>query len=148
MNDYRSPFGNREPNGFNAIVGVLALILGLFALFFIARFIYTILWYLSPVFLIGALIVDRKGVINYGKWIVNAFKKDTIYGVVVSILSIFGFPIVTGFLFGKALLSKRIKKMHDDIEKREKGELIEYEEIDNEPLKLKEFEKTKEQRDQ
>jgi len=145
MTNQRNPFNNNEGSPFSAILGIVGMVLGLILLLFIARFIFRILWFLSPILLIGALIVDYKGVINFGKWLIALFKRDTILGVVATILTIFGFPIVAGFLLGKGLFKRRAKEKRMEQKRQREGELVDFEELDSKPLELKELEKDEEE---
>ncbi len=146
MTNQRNPFNNNQGSPVNTIVGVVILVLGLLFLLFLARFIFRILWMISPLLLVAALIVDYKGVINYGKWIVALFKRDTIIGVVASILTVFGFPLVAGFLLGKGLFKKRARKMQEEQKRRREGEFVDFEELDSKPLDLPELERRKEKK--
>lgn len=118
----------------------------LVVLFFVARFVFNILYYLSPVFLIATLFIDRTVIIDYLKWIRKLFQRDIIIGVGATILSIFGFPILSAFLFAKALFKKRVKDAAEEARVRREGRLIEYEEVDDEPLDLRRLEEQKRRR--
>ncbi len=112
----------------------------LVVLFFLARFIFRILYFLSPIFLIAALIIDYKVVVNYGKWLVNTVKQNPLLGICAIVLSIFGSPLVSVYLLGRPLFNKRIKDVEQEFEKRTTGEIVDFEEIDSEPLRLRELE--------
>ncbi len=56
-------------------------------------------------------------------------------GVGAVLLTIFGFPIIAGFLFAKALLYRKVGQMKKEHENKQQGELIEYEEVEEEPFK-------------
>lgn len=96
----------------------------------LARFVFRLLAFLSPLMLIAALIIDYKVVIDYFKWIRNTFRRDAIAGVIIAILSVFGFPVLSAYFLGRALLKKQIKKAKTEYERRRDGDLVEYEELD------------------
>ena len=74
---------------------------------------------------------------NYGKWVINLLKKDVLIGIGGILLTVFGFPFVVTFLFVKALLYRKVKKMNKEFEKSSSGEFLEYEEVeDNAPSPL------------
>ncbi len=146
MTNQRNPFNNNQGSPFNTIIGIVVMVLGLVFLLFLARFIFRILWYISPLLLIGALIVDFKGVVNFGKWIIALYKRDTILGVVSTVLTLFGFPLVAGFLLGKGLFKKRAREIRQEEKRRREGEFVDFEELDSKPLELPELEKRKENR--
>ena len=85
--------------------------------------------------LIGALVIDYKVVLNYGKWLVNLFKSNWPLGIGAGLLTFFGFPVIAGFLFVKALLSRKVNNLRQEAERRHQGEFIEYEELDDTPIK-------------
>ncbi len=145
MANQNNPFNNNQGSPINTIIGIVAMVLGLVFLLFLARFIFRILWFISPLLLIGALIVDFKGVVNFVKWVIALYKRDVVLGVVATILSIFGFPLVTGFLLGRGLFRKRVGKLRNEQEMRRKGEFVDFEELDSKPLELPELEKRREE---
>ena len=145
---FRTEFNNNSSNPFSSIFSIIMVVLIMLGLFYMARFIFTILYYLSPIMLIAALIIDHKVVTGYAKWIVGLFKKNPIMGIGSVLLTAIGFPVVTTFLLGKALFKKRIKAAQEEAEKARKGEFIEYEELDTKPLELPELEPRKAQKKQ
>ena len=50
-------------------------------------------------------------------------------GILGVLLTAIGFPIVCGFLLGKAILDRRIQSFQNEIERRQKGELVDYEDV-------------------
>lgn len=131
-------------NTVNTIIGIVLMVIALVVMFYIARFIYRLLWILSPLAIIAALVIDRNVVINFGKWIINLFKQNTIAGIVSVALTAIAFPLVSVFLLGRAFLSKKVKEMKEEQELRTKGEFIEFEELDSKPLELPELDKQEE----
>ncbi len=128
---------NSSPgNPTNIIVGVLGLILILAGLYYITRLVMWILGLLTPLFLIGALIIDYRVFINYGKMIARWMKKNPIVGIVAIIFSIVGIPLLAPFLFGKAWFNRKVRKMTENMTNQREGQFIEYEEVpeEQEPL--------------
>ena len=115
----------------NTLTGMIVLVLGLLAVFFVARGIFWILSQLAVFFLIGTLILDYKVIVNYGKWIGDLFKRNIWYGVAASALSLIGYPVLAVFLFFRAYMSWRLKRVQKEAEAQRSGEYIEYEEIDS-----------------
>lgn len=135
MNDRRQyQFSSNNP--FGSVAGILLGILFLLGLFYVANFIFTILYYLSPIMLIGALIIDYKSVLGYGRWLVNTVKRSPVFGIIAIVMTVLAFPLVALFLLGKALLSKRVRQAQEAAEGPRPGEYIEYEELDSEPMDL------------
>jgi len=145
---YRSEFNSSSSNPFNSIFSIIMIILVMLGLFFIARFIFTILMYLSPVMLVAALILDYKVVTGYGQWIYGLLKKNPIMGVGSILLTVIGFPVVSLFLLGKALFRKRVRDAQEEATRQREGRYIEYEEVDSEPLELPRLEKEEQQKEE
>ena len=127
-----SPFG-----------GVIALLLfaGLiFLLFYMVKGVFSILSFLAPILFILALVFNRHVVFDYGKMLWHKLKTDTPKGLLYTLLSIVGFPVVSAFLFFKAFITQKVKKMSKTEE-----EYDDYEEVVEEEdfLELPELEKPK-----
>ena len=139
--------------GFNIIPALLIGIVVLFVLFTVARFVFSLLYYLAPILLIITLFLDYKVVVNYGKWIWNMMGRNVLLGVGLAILTLVGFPVVSLFLFGKAMFKKKVKEMTQQFEEKTQGEFVEYEEVAPEEEELVELppppvrKKTKQTRD-
>lgn len=135
-----------DVNPFNSITSILFLVLAFMALYWIATGIFKILSIAAPFMLVGALVINHKVVINYGKWLWNLLLKNPLMGIGGVLLTFFGFPIIAGFLLGKALLYRKVNKMKEEYETKANGDFIEYEEVEDEPeirLELPDFEKPK-----
>lgn len=113
----------------NGIFGFIFMVLILVALFFIAKGIFKLLALISPVLIIGALIINYRTIINYFKFILSLLKRSALTGIIAILLSIVGFPILAGVLFGKAILDRKVRKLQQEHRAREEGEFVQYEEI-------------------
>jgi hypothetical protein len=134
---YRSSFNfDSKNNPFGLIIGLLIGILIMIGLFRLANFLFQILYYLSPVLLVATLIIDHKVVVNYVKWVVKLVKRNLLAGLAIILVSVLGFPVLTAFLLSKALFKKKVKSATEAWERETKGEFIEFEELDSEPLEL------------
>ena len=112
--------------------------IGIFvALFFVARAVFTLLAWVSPVMIVLALIINYRTVLNYVKWLWSLLSGSPLMGVLAVVLTVIGFPVVAAFLFGKALVDRRMKSYME-----ERGMIDEYvdyeivEEEDPDPLTL------------
>ena len=136
----QTSFKNPLNNPLGPIVSILLIILFIMGLFYIARAAFWLLSIIAPILLIITLIIDRQVVIDYGMWLVNSVKnKNWVMFIAGALLTIFGFPLVSGFLFGKAMLRRKIKQVKEEQEVRQKGEFIEYEELDEAPMETLEL---------
>lgn len=133
---YRKEFNVNNNNPFSSITGILLVVLFLVALYFIARAIFTILYYLAPVMIVAALIIDHKVVLGYAKWLGGLLRDNLLLGIGAIVLSVLGFPVLSAFLLGKALFRRQVKKAREEPEAGKIGEYIEYEELDDEHLEL------------
>lgn len=138
---YRQEF-KVEGNPFSSIFGIIFIVLFLLGLYFIARFVFTILYYLSPILLIATLILDYRVVVGYIQWLAGLTKQNPLMGIGAIALSVLGFPVLAAFLLGKALLKKRVKQAEAEARKAREGEFVEFEELDmeDEPVELPEVE--------
>jgi hypothetical protein len=120
----------RSDNPWNAIIGVAVIVIFLAGLFMLARFVFRLLAFLSPIMLIAALVINYRVVTDYLKWIGNVFRRDKIAGVLISVFSVLGFPVLSAYFLARALLSKQVKKAQAEYERRRDGDLVEYEELE------------------
>ncbi|MCO6491822.1 MAG: hypothetical protein J5I98_25630 [Phaeodactylibacter sp.] len=144
---YRKEFNFNNNNPFSSITGILLVVLFLVALYFIARAIFTILYYLSPIMIVAALIIDYKVVLGYAKWLGGLLRDNLLLGIGAVVLSVLGFPVLSAFLLGKALFRRQVQKAREEAEAPREGEYIEFEELDDEPLELPRIEKEERKRD-
>lgn len=130
-------YRNQSSPMFGGIISMVFMVLTIIALFYIAQFVFKVLWAISPIIFIAALILDFKGVTNYGKWLINLTKRNLLMGVVAILLSFLGFPFVSLFLLGKAMFKKKVKEAQAQYEEAagvpKDAEYIEYEEVVDEP---------------
>ena len=125
-----------EFNTQNTIVAIVFLAVTFFALFWIARGIFTILTYVAPILLLATLVINYKIVVNYGKWLWKQLQNNPIMGVIAILLTIIGFPVVSFLLFGKALLERKVKQVEEEVRMEREGSFADYEIIEEEPLGL------------
>lgn len=128
MRNQRSPYGIIT----SLIVSALAIVLFMYLGMKIARGVFRLLSWLAPVLIVITLIIDYRVVTNYGKWLVNLLRNQTLYGVLACIGTIFLFPFVAGWLFFRAILRRRIKKVIGNRPSAKIDEYVDYEEVDSE----------------
>jgi hypothetical protein len=118
--------GSNSPFGFLGPLLILAVFFT--ALFFLAKGLFWIFSWIAPVLLIITLIIDHQVVVDFFKFVWKLLKENTIMGILAVLLVFFGYPIVAGYLFFKALGKRSIKKVIENVEK-EKNTYTEYEEV-------------------
>ncbi len=130
---------NVDINPLSSIFGVLTMVLIFVGLFYIVGGIGKLLGLIAPILIVATAIIDYKVLLNYGKWLLNLLKKDILMGIGGILLTVIGFPFVVGFLFVKALLYRKVKKMNKQFEEGSSEGFLEYEEIQDDapsPLEL------------
>jgi|SRR6187551_2080019 len=113
----------------NGIIGLIFLVMMFVGLFFLAKGLFTVLTWAAPVLIVGALIINYKTIINYLRFVLSLLQRNPLSGIITIILSVIGFPILSGVLFGKAILDRKVKKLVQAHQAREQGEFVEYEEV-------------------
>ena len=114
----------------NPLVLLLLVVVFFMSLLWIAKGLFKILSFLTPVFFIGALILNYKVVWGYFKWLGASVKRNPAFGIAAIILSILGSSFVAAFLFFRALSSKGLT------EKKAIGEYVKYETVEDDFLDL------------
>jgi len=120
--------GNPLGNFGYIAMGILALV----ALFYAAKLAFSLIYIIAPILFVITLVMDRNVVIGYGKWILNLFKANPLYGIGASAVTFFAYPVVAIALFLKAMLNKKVKEVKQQFEQKKQkteGEYVEYEEL-------------------
>jgi len=146
-------FSNNNQTRISPLFAMLAFIALMVALFYLAKGVFWILSFVAPVLLIVTFFINRQVIFDYGKSLIKLTKTNPFMGIVGIILSFVAFPLVSAFLFGKAMLLRKVGSLRDSMREKEDQEYTEYEEIeeddplvldDIEPLQEKEIEILKE----
>lgn len=119
-------------------------------IFFVARGIFRLLTWMAPFLFIATLILDYRVILNYGRYLLRTLERNAIWGIVMTVLTVVGFPLIIAFLFAKSLLFRRVKTVEKEMEEEKTGDYIPYEEVDEEEeefLDLPEFKDNEKDRD-
>lgn len=81
----------------------------LVALFYLAKGVFSLLYWVSPILLIATLIMDYKTVTGYLKYVWNSLQNNFVVGIVLTLLTLLFPPVVIGFLFAKVLMQRKLK---------------------------------------
>lgn len=114
---------------FNGLLGFVLMVAVFVALFFIAKGVFTLLAWAAPVLIIAALLIHYRTILNYLKFILSLLQRNPLGGILGIILSVVGFPILAGVLFGKSILDRKVKRLRQAYEAQERPEFTEYEEV-------------------
>ena len=130
---------SNDVNPLNSIVSILFLVMIFVGLFFVAKAIFTLLAWVAPILLVLAAIFDYNTILDYGKWLWNLLRTNVLVGIGAVLLTIFGFPVIAGFLFVKAWVRRKVVQMEKGMEQQQEGEYVEFEEVESttyEPIEL------------
>lgn len=130
---FRELQGNMSKNPGQWLMGLLGLIAFFFVLFFLVKGVFTILSFVAPVLLILTAIINYRVITSYVSMLWSLFKKEWWLGILGAILTVVGFPFVSGFLFFKALLLRKVDSIQSEMEGRRNDEFIDYEDLSEEP---------------
>lgn len=140
---------NKKVNPLNTIFSLVMLVIVFMLIFFVARGVFRLLTWLAPFLFIATLILDYKVVLAYGKYLLRTLDRNIFWGIIMTVLTVVGFPLVIAFLFGKALLFRKVDRVVKEKEQKQKEEFVPYEEVEdedddaNEYLDLPEFQNEK-----
>lgn len=110
-------------------MGLLVGVVMLFVFYFMIKSVFTILSWVAPILFILALIINYKTVLNFGKSMVERIKVNPLFGIAFAIVAFMAYPFTAAYLFGKALLIKKIGDVVGNPNRRAEKEFVEYEEV-------------------
>lgn len=113
----------------NGIIGFAFMVLIFVALFFLAKGVFTLLSWIAPVLIILTLLINPRTILNYFRFMLSLLQRNPLGGILGIILSVVGFPILSGVLFGKAILDRKVRKLSEAYKAQESSEYVEYEEV-------------------
>ncbi len=105
----------------NPILSFIFITLVLVTLFYLAKGVFWVLTWAAPVLLIITLIIDAKVVLDYLSNLWNQLYKTPFFGILAIALSFFAAPVVIFYLFGKAMLKRKVAKFQNDFQQRYQG---------------------------
>ena len=114
----------------NPLLLLLMVVVVIMALYWIAKGLFKIFALLTPVFFIGAILLNYKVVLGYGKWLIASVKRNPAFGIAAIILSVLGSSFVAAFLFFRALSTRNISSG------KKIGEYVNYETVEEDFLDL------------
>lgn len=115
----------------NLLPGILMLIAAFIVISYVATGIYAILEYIAIALFIITAIVNHKVILDYGKMLINMTRRNPLMGIVSIGLTVFFHPLVALFLFGKAMLIRKVVNLKKEFETRQQGDYVEYEEVED-----------------
>ncbi len=140
---YRGNFQiNNNGSPFRSVGGVILMVVMLVGLFMLARFVFRMLYFLSPLMIIATAIIDHRVIVNYAKWLIDLLRRNALVGVGAILLSIVGFPVLSAGLLLRALFNRKVRQMEQAQRQQEADEYVDFEElVDDKPIELPPLEK-------
>ena len=120
---------NKGINFINLIPSLLMMIAAFMVIYYVATGIYAILSYISIGLFAATALIDYRVILNYGKMLINMIQRNPLMGLIATGLTVFFYPLVALFLFGKAMLLRKVGQLKQQFEDRQQGEFVEYEEV-------------------
>ncbi len=120
----------------NPVLAVILLVLFLVALFMLTKFIIKILYFLAIPAFIATLILDYKVVLGFVQWLIKLTKRNLIAGLLAILLSALAYPLTSAFLLVKAIFNRKVRQVEKQQRDFKEGELVDFEELDSQPLDL------------
>lgn len=132
--DFRAKvkFGNNNP--WSLIIGLILLIAIIYGLIKITQWIFSLLYYVSPLLLIATLIIDINVVKEFIGSLRNLARRNPPLGIAAIALSLVFFPVPVAWLFFKAVTGRKLKKEIEKQRRIEEGDLVDFEELESKPL--------------
>ncbi len=130
----------------NPLMFLVVFVLALFAIYWLAKGVFTILTWAFPIVLIATAIINYRVLLGYGRWVIDNIKRSPVIGIVIALLTVLAYPFVGLFLLYRAISSKS-KSEQTKSNKSSKGDYIKYEEVDKDEdfLDLSELEESKQE---
>jgi len=113
----------------NGIMGFIMTVAILAIIFLVIRGLWKLLYFAAPVLIILALIINYRTILNYLKFILGLLHRNVLSGIIMILISVIGFPFLSGLLFGKAILDRKMNKLVRAHKANEEGEMVDYEEV-------------------
>jgi len=140
-------------NPFSNITSVIGLVLFFVIAYYVLKGAFFLLGLITPALLIGAAILDFKVYPDYAKWVWKTLQSNPVMGILAIIGSVVALPVLSGYLFFKALFRRRLKKMGVNMgngfpgqaaQQEPEEDFVDFEIVDEElhkPLELPEMDK-------
>lgn len=125
-------FGNNR-NPFNSVFSILVFVGVLLLLYFAITGFVKLLYFVAPFLLVATLMINHRVVMDYVVDIADTFRSDILWGVLKVFFTILGYPFVIGWLFAKAMLFRRVQRIHKEMEQQMRqggsAQFADYEEV-------------------
>ena len=114
---------------FSGLMGFIAMILVLMFMYFIITGAWKLLAVAAPVLIVLALIINYKTIVNFLRFMLGLLQRNVLSGIIAIILCVVLFPFLSGILFGKSILDRKVNKLRKAQQAQDQGEFVDYEEV-------------------
>ncbi len=114
------------------ILGILSLV----AAYYILKGFFIVLWWAAPALFVLALIINWRAVAETGKDFLRLLERNPLGGLLLGALAVVGFPVLSLYLFTRALGYNRIEKFGQRVQENRQmpeEEFVEFEELESRP---------------
>ena len=101
---------SRRSNPIGCLIGG---VLGLVLLYYLLKGLWTLLYWAAPILVVLAVIINWRAVADTGKSYLKFLRANPLGGIIVLIISVFAFPLLSLYLFLKAIGNRQLEKMDD-----------------------------------
>lgn len=119
---------------FGTILVLLFLALFIVGIFLFFGLMLRLLYFIGPVLLLVAVVLDYKAVMGYLGTLGRRIKQRPVEGILVFGLNLLAYPLVAVFLLGQILIRRRLSTYEREMRRGEEGELADYEELESRPI--------------
>ena len=119
---------------------LLIFTLLIISFYWLTRGLFALLAWAFPVIMIATAVINYRVILGYGQWIWDTFKRNPLFGIGISFITVIAHPFVGLYLLFRAINSKSGGQTSSP---RLKGDYIQYEELDEDFLDLSEIKQSK-----
>lgn len=120
----------RRPGLFQILIGMFILFVFLYVGFYITKWILYGLAFLAPVLIIAAAVLNFSTIRNFARYMWGLIRVKPLWGIVLTLLAIIGFPITAALLFVRAWSQWRKRKNYEEAATSDGSEYIDFEVVD------------------
>jgi len=114
------------------IIGILLLV----AMYYVLKGLFVVLWWAAPALFVLALIINWRAVADTGKDFLGLLERNPLAGLLVGALAVVGFPVLSLYLFLRALGYNRVQQFNRATRSAPpapEDEFVEFEELESRP---------------
>ena len=115
------------------IIGTIFLIAVIWVGLFLFKGVFKILSWAAPIMFIGALVINHKVVLSYGKMFNVLLQNNIVLGILALVLTFMFSPIVAALLLGLAVMNKKADSFMEQERQKRDGVPTDFKELSSTP---------------